>query len=292
MITFRQLEIFVAVVRHGSFRRGADHLGVSQVVASEHIKALEDRLGTLLFERRPGGPAVLTEAGRNAEARATAILAEVGDFVQAIAGDKSKRRIHVALQPFMMRNLRDALAAFSEDHRSIDLQIDLDTEDVDSLVDRVNQRELDLAYFFTNETDAASHGTFVRNEELAIFVGADHPLAKQAPISPEKLKHVPAIHLPPRRPLRRMIDRALDALGASNGQIGLETDDFGLILSSVHRNQGFVCMFRAAEEEMAQTWGLTRVLIDAELPKLQIRVAARPSAKHDPMLCELRTVID
>jgi len=57
------LRAFEAAARHGSFRRAADELSVTPTAISHQIRALEDRLGVDLFERRTR-QVVLTEAGR------------------------------------------------------------------------------------------------------------------------------------------------------------------------------------------------------------------------------------
>jgi DNA-binding transcriptional LysR family regulator len=95
------------------------------------------------------------------------------------------------------------------------------------------------------------------------------------------------LHLLPRNPLRIAVDRALDHVGASGGPVSLETDEYGLILTSVHRGEGFVCMFQAAASEVSQGAGLVEVRTEAALPPLQIRQATRHSVRHDPLANEL-----
>src|SRR5438128_2393620 len=45
------LPVFVAVVRCGSFSAAARQLGIAKSVASQHVKALEERCGVRLLER-------------------------------------------------------------------------------------------------------------------------------------------------------------------------------------------------------------------------------------------------
>ncbi|WP_435259753.1 LysR family transcriptional regulator ArgP [Thioclava sp. FR2] len=56
-----QLAALVAVHRRGSFDLAAAELGVTQSAVSQRLRALEERVGTLLIQR--GAPSVATEAG-------------------------------------------------------------------------------------------------------------------------------------------------------------------------------------------------------------------------------------
>lgn len=63
MPTARQLEIFLAVIDHGSIRSAADHLDISQPSISKQIFALEKNVGALLLDRHRGSKAIPTKAG-------------------------------------------------------------------------------------------------------------------------------------------------------------------------------------------------------------------------------------
>lgn len=289
MITIRQLEIFAAVTRHGSFRQCAEHLGMSQVSISEHIRALEDRLGRKLFDRRPGGPAALTEAGQAASIRVNAILADIGDFVSEMGG--GNRRITIAMHAFLMRNLHDRLRTFEESRAELELKLDIGDHATSDLLEKIADRRLDLAYIYALQSNDAPGTTYLRDEELAIYVGSDHPLHNGGTIATADLRKIPAILLSPRNPLRALIDRALAEVGADGGPIDVETDDYGLLLHSVRRNQGFACMFLAAEQELALSSGFKRIVLDTPLPPLQVRLATRRTSADDACLQELKKVI-
>src|SRR5690242_15313289 len=50
-IKLRQLNVFIAVVEHGSMAKAAEHLSISQPVVSKMIASLEQTLGVPLLER-------------------------------------------------------------------------------------------------------------------------------------------------------------------------------------------------------------------------------------------------
>jgi DNA-binding transcriptional LysR family regulator len=76
---FRSL---VAVVDHGSFAAAARVLGLSQSAITAHVQALETDLSRTLFDRSKR-PALLTEAGAAATARARELLATYDDLMSA-----------------------------------------------------------------------------------------------------------------------------------------------------------------------------------------------------------------
>lgn len=81
--SLRQLEYVVAVARERNFQRAADSCFVTQPGLSAQIAALEDLLGTRLFERSRRG-VLLTQAGEVAVAAATRVLAQSHDLVEAV----------------------------------------------------------------------------------------------------------------------------------------------------------------------------------------------------------------
>jgi len=56
-ITFRQIEVFNAVVRHLNYTRAAEELHLTQPAVSMQIRQLEDNIGLALFEQL-GKPSV------------------------------------------------------------------------------------------------------------------------------------------------------------------------------------------------------------------------------------------
>ncbi len=77
MLHWDDLRLVLAVARSGSFAGAADLLGVSAPTVFRHARAVEDRLGTLVFRRDTTGVS-LTAAGREAAGLAERIEEDVG----------------------------------------------------------------------------------------------------------------------------------------------------------------------------------------------------------------------
>lgn len=74
--TVRQLETLVAVADHGSFRRAATSLGMSQPALSAQVQAVERLLGAQVFERDRRS-VLITSAGEDIVGRAREALSAV-----------------------------------------------------------------------------------------------------------------------------------------------------------------------------------------------------------------------
>lgn len=88
---FAALKAFAAVGHGGGIRKGADLLGVSHAIVSRHLSDLEQRLGTLLLNRKTGQ---LTKAGTTYH---LAISRAIADMEAATAAVESRRRTSLTI---------------------------------------------------------------------------------------------------------------------------------------------------------------------------------------------------
>jgi DNA-binding transcriptional LysR family regulator len=81
LFDMRLLASFARVARLGSITKAATELGYAPSAVSQHITAIEHRLGgALLFTRKPGSKLVLTAAGRALTTAADDMLAAAAHF--------------------------------------------------------------------------------------------------------------------------------------------------------------------------------------------------------------------
>lgn len=167
-IEFRQLRNALALADLGSFARAAVALRISQPALSRSIQGLEQRLGTLLFERRPAGT-LPTDAGRLFIERARQVVALAESLDREALADRAFHYGHVAVgagpYPAQMV-LGPAVARFTDANPRVTAR--LLVEDWDELLHSLQRREIE---FFVAETS-----TVEQDRGLLIESAATHPL--------------------------------------------------------------------------------------------------------------------
>jgi DNA-binding transcriptional LysR family regulator len=101
MLTSTRLRQVVVLAEHGSFRRAAAVLKISQPALTKGIQALEAALGVPLFDRQPTS-VTLTEFGKRVVRHTQAVEAAEGDLLRDIALLRGLEAgsINVALGPY------------------------------------------------------------------------------------------------------------------------------------------------------------------------------------------------
>ncbi len=84
MLDYAALSSLAAVVREGSFERAAAALGVTPSAVSQRVKALEERVGTVLVQR--GQPCVATPAGAKLCAHVDRVRLLEGEVAASLPG--------------------------------------------------------------------------------------------------------------------------------------------------------------------------------------------------------------
>jgi DNA-binding transcriptional LysR family regulator len=143
-----QLRSFSAVAEAGHLTRAAEKLHISQPALSAQIKALEDELQVVLFERTPSGMA-LTVAGRRLRAEAEKVLAAVQALkneARALRGEVMGRlRIGTLYDPEFIR-LGELLGAAVERHPMLELELHQDISR--AAFEKVRHGELDASFYY------------------------------------------------------------------------------------------------------------------------------------------------
>ena len=113
------LRAFEAAARHQNLTRAADELCVSQAALSHQIKALEERLGTVLFQRLPRGVA-LTDEGAALLPVLSEAFDRIGLSLDRLAGGEAREVLNLGVVgTFATGWLLPRLPAFAAAHPDI-----------------------------------------------------------------------------------------------------------------------------------------------------------------------------
>lgn len=127
------VESFLAVARHGNFRRAAAELGVTPSAVSQAIRALEARLGVALFTRTTRSVG-LTEAGQRFFDRASPAFAELlaaAEFARDL-GQRPAGLLRLSVpRGVVPLILEPVIGSFAEAYPDIELEIAASEEMVD-----------------------------------------------------------------------------------------------------------------------------------------------------------------
>ena len=160
-----------------NFRHAANRLGVSQSSVSTRIKALEEELGILLFERRHRGVR-LTEAGRVFVAE-IAIGIEHLNHAVSMAGaisTGSVGRLHIGLHSSIAAGfLADLRRRFREEHPNVELVI-IEEKSTET-VRQVREGSLDVAFAMGAVDAPDCNSRLIWSEPYVIAAPVHHPLA-------------------------------------------------------------------------------------------------------------------
>jgi len=169
----------LAVAEHLSFYRAANALGVSQSSVSARIKALEEDLGILLFERNTRGVR-LTEAGRVFVERVSAGVEHLDHAVKsagmAALGECGRLRMGVyGLIPHSF--LANLIGRYRDDYPGIDLEIAEGTARDE--ITQLRAGQLDIAFVVGTPDLPDCRSRRVWTEPLVVALSDRHPLAGQ-----------------------------------------------------------------------------------------------------------------
>lgn len=178
MIDWTLIQAFIAVAEAGSLSGGARSLSSSQPTMSRHIKALEDNLDVILFDRTGAG-LQLTPAGIDLLEHARAMRDAAGQFSLAAGGQnaavKGAVRITASevvssfILPPVLTRLRDA---------EPEIEIELVSSDRS---ENLLQREADIAVRMYRPKQMDVITKKVGELELGLFAHKDYLLSNGEP---------------------------------------------------------------------------------------------------------------
>lgn len=242
---YNQVEYFLAIVTYGGFSRAADAIFISQSSLSKQIKALEEELGTELFNRRiPGNK--LTESGEIFLRYAQKVIEQHIELMEALGGlsSKSIARIKLAALPIMSLagyHFTSTIADFQSKYNQYD--VDYLEKDQKSVLNMLNNGEVDFAIIRTDNPVLEDKYECLNlcMDEFVVACSKQHHLANKKLVSLSELNNENFILLEQKSMIYHI---CIDALHKAqlNPKVVYSNTRHNLILEMVSKNMGITLL--------------------------------------------------
>jgi LysR family transcriptional regulator, low CO2-responsive transcriptional regulator len=210
--TLRQLELFEAIARLGSFTRAAEELFLTQPTVSMQIKKLSDTVGMPLFEQ-VGKKIYLTDIGHELHRTCRGISEHLSNFEMIAADMKGLKtgKVRLAVVTTAKYFAPRLLGTFCQKYPGVDASLIVSNRE--RILDRLANNLDDLYILGQPPADAdVVEEAFLENF-LVVIAPANHPLAKKKKIPTEMLANEPFLLRETGSGTRMATERLFDELG-------------------------------------------------------------------------------
>ena len=210
--TLRQLELFEAIARLGSFTRAAEELFLTQPTVSMQIKKLSNTVGMPLFEQ-VGKKIYLTDIGHELYRTCRGISEHLSNFEMIAANMKGlktgKLRLAVVTTAKYFAPL--LLGTFCQQYPGVDVSLKVSNRE--RILERMENNLDDLYILGQPPADADVIAEAFLENILVVIAPANHVLAKKKKIPLELLAREPFLLREPGSGTRMATERVFADLG-------------------------------------------------------------------------------
>jgi DNA-binding transcriptional LysR family regulator len=289
----RQLQLFIALAEEGSFTKAARRMNIVQSGLSISIKALEQELGTRLFDRTTR-KVMLTPAGTLFLQHARAGLVMLDNGVQAVHSQdgivRGRLRLGIlqSLGPYV--DFPGLLHAFRTRYPEVEFSVrSVNTETIPAQV-RSGYVDLSFHVLVGDSKDAGVRMIPFAQDSLIAICSTKHPFRARRSVSLELLAQEKFVDLTPERALRRLVDSIFQNTKLNRNSV-YELSDVSMMLRFVANDLGVAIVPSELARSSARTSRLHFLPIAASgvrLPKLRIVVVVTAPRRDTPG----KTIVD
>jgi len=194
-ITIQELRAYIALAQTLSFTRAAQLLNLSQPSLSYKLQQLEEKLGTLLFERS-SRRVNLTPAGEKILPNAERLLQDLDNtllHMKQLCQEDNYRIVITCSEGLAASLLTPVISQFQQkfSHTGISILDDSDARVVDNLTS--GAAHLGVTSYWPDHSDFLS--VPIGSDQLCVLLPSQHPLALDPQINIEQLAGQPFIGL-------------------------------------------------------------------------------------------------
>ncbi|WP_447917862.1 LysR family transcriptional regulator [Achromobacter aegrifaciens] len=208
-ISFRQIELFLALAKALSFSAAAQSCHISQPALSITIKKLEESIGAPLFNRhtrRVTLTAVGVEFYRHAIGLQENIQKSHLDIISFVHGKRGK--LTIVASPSIAASLAPkAIHHFLQTHPQIDISLHDETDT--KCLEKINNGKADIALIPIREISGDIYKQDLFEDYLVVVYPVGHPLQERQEITWKDIHQYPNIQIRDSVDLRQTIGREL-----------------------------------------------------------------------------------
>jgi DNA-binding transcriptional LysR family regulator len=232
-----ELNLFKEIAATRSMSKGAEHCGVSQSAASQHVQEAERRLGVALFDRSKR-PLELTAAGKLYAEFCRDVLRREEEFtlaLESVKGDVEGTVRVVSIYSTGLSEMGRLQVEFSARYPTAQLHVEYMRPD--KVYDAVRNDTADLGLVSFPESTREIAAIPWRKEEMQVAVPPAHPFALRDAVYPADLNGQDFIGFDEDLSIRRELDRFLRAQGVEV-KIVMHFDNIQMIKEAVELGRG------------------------------------------------------
>jgi aminoethylphosphonate catabolism LysR family transcriptional regulator len=252
-----QLRAFHAVASEGSFTRAAQALHVTQPTLSGQVKALEERYGVKLFDRR-GRRVYPTELGQSLLDLTRRLFSLEAEAEQILGAAKGLKRGHLRLAADAPFHVIGALSAFAKRYPGIRLSLTIGNSE--EILEGLVEHRADVAVLANIPEDPRIHAVPFRRDRLIAFVEQNHPWATRESVTLKELAGRRLVLREIGSTTRRLFENAMAARGLALGEV-LEVNSREAVRETVAAGLGIGVV---SESEFGSDRRLAPLSIEAE----------------------------
>ena len=276
--TFRQLWVFDAIARLGSFTRAAEEMHLTQPTLSMQVRKIAESVGFPLFEQ-VGKKIYLTDAGRALQELCREVFDGVARFEMTLAALKGLKRgrLRLAVVSTAEYFLPRLLGSFSNDHPEIEFALEVLNRE--RIIERLKANADDLYVFGFPPDDVEVDAIRFMENPLVVVAPEGHRLAAERRIPLARLMDEPFLIREPGSGTRSAAERFFAERGAKP-RVRMELGSNEAIKQAVLGGLGISVLSRHTVEHAS---GLT-VLDVQGFPLVRHWYLVRPKGKRSSLV--------
>ena len=229
-------EVFMSIVRLGSYSRAAEKLGYTKAGISYIVNAMEETAGFKLFNREYGGVRLTPEGEallRHMQSLYEQELA-LREQMDRVKGLETGHVKVISFNTVLVCWFPEILRGFQKQYPGIEIEVS-SCEGPAEGIRRIYEGEADCGFLPTDRAESIDL-FLLREEPDVVVVGPEHPMAKKRRIPVAELEKYPMIGYPEEE-APFVYERAKE-LGIHFNQVMTVDNDYGS-LSMISQNLGF-----------------------------------------------------